>query len=436
MGPVATRTSSTNVRAKVTRACEKLRRRIGSGRLNSASHLQNAKAYRMWFISDTSAAFGASLQSLSFTLIAFGVAQSASAAGLLATLYAVVMCIASLFGGVYVDWYDRRTSIAGYALIQGVLWAALSILAAIDVLDFGMLVAAAVVCALVQGALGGATDALLRSIVGDEGYLAARSANEARDALISMAGSSIAGACYGLGASFLCFVKTLVHALGFATAVRLPVDEERVGRGHLGGSAVSEFICAVRWLVHEEGVLPLVLTAGLLNFSFVALQYGAQLQMLDEGIESLWVGVAEGVMCAGMFLGSARMARVRCPESALAPVAVTACALVAVSAVWMGVSSYASMVLGLAAVSFCFPAASIAVVSRVYLSASDAMQGRARSLVVLVTQMLSALAMALAGQLLDMFGLVSVSLAAACAAVAAFAVCVCAARTRAGSSAR
>lgn len=173
-----------------------------------------------------------------------------------------------------------------------------------------------------------------------------------------------------------------------------------------------------------------------LRITKVSLQYGAQLQMLDEGIESLWVGVAEGVMCAGTFLGSARMVRAKRPKNAFAPVAVVACTLVAVSAVWMGASSCASMVLGLAAISFCFPAASIAVVSKVYLSASDAMQGRARSLVVFVTQMLSALAMALAGQLLDTFGIVSVSLAAACAAAAAFMVCVRAVRAHAGSTAR
>ena len=66
-------------------------------------------------------------------------------------------------------------------------------------LRYSILLAIAVVSSAVNGFLGSATDAMLKSIIDMRDYPKARSLNEGRDATVNMAGSPVGGSCMASG---------------------------------------------------------------------------------------------------------------------------------------------------------------------------------------------------------------------------------------------
>lgn len=90
----------------------------------------------------------------------------------------------------------------------------------------------AVLASGINGFLGSATDAMLRSIIDIRYYPKARSLNEGRDATIAMAGSPIGGFLYSIAPWLPFLASACMYAVGGVAATG--IREYGSDGGHIG----------------------------------------------------------------------------------------------------------------------------------------------------------------------------------------------------------
>ena len=175
----------------------------------TAKSFWQSAGYVSWFTADTASAVGAALRALAISLLGYAVSGSTIAAGWLGTSSMIAQQVASVFGGTFVDRHDRKRLIVANAVVGVLAWGAIAVLLLCGALSFPVLLLIAVLASGINGFLGSATDAMLRSIIDIRYYPKARSLNEGRDATITMAGSPIGGFLYSI-APWLPFLRRLV----------------------------------------------------------------------------------------------------------------------------------------------------------------------------------------------------------------------------------
>lgn len=153
----------------------------------TAKSFWHSAGYIPWFTADTASAVGAALRALAISLLGYAVSGSTIAAGWLGTSSMIAQQVASVFGGTFVDRHDRKRLIVANAVVGVLAWGAIAMLLLCGALSFPVLLLIAVLASGINGFLGSATDAMLRSIIDIRYYPKARSLNEGRDATIAMA---------------------------------------------------------------------------------------------------------------------------------------------------------------------------------------------------------------------------------------------------------
>ena len=195
------------------------------------SRLWDIPGYVPWFTADSATAIGVALRYLAVSLIGYKLTGSTTAAGWLGSLAAIAQQAAAVFGGTFADRHDRKTLIIVNATAGVICWGSVAALLMAGKLVFPVLLAIAVFESAVNGFLGPASDAMLKSIVDIRSYPKARSLNEGRDATINMAGSPVGGLLYGI-APWLPFLSAAVmYLLAGVAATRI-----RVGGNPRNGS--------------------------------------------------------------------------------------------------------------------------------------------------------------------------------------------------------
>lgn len=149
------------------------------------SRLWDIPGYVPWFTADSATAIGVALRYLAVSLIGYKLTGSTTAAGWLGSLAAIAQQAAAVFGGTFADRHDRKTLIIVNATAGVICWGSVAALLMAGKLVFPVLLAIAVFESAVNGFLGPASDAMLKSIVDIRSYPKARSLNEGRDATIN-----------------------------------------------------------------------------------------------------------------------------------------------------------------------------------------------------------------------------------------------------------
>lgn len=148
-----------------------------NGQKRSAS-LWRTPGYPSWFTSDTASAIGAAMQGFGVSLVSYKISGSLIAAGWVPTLTSIVRQLANVLGGTIVDRHDRKNLVIVNCIIGVLLWGTTGILLLVGSLTFSVFLAIMLTSSLFTGCLGGATDAMLRSIIDSREYPKARSVNE------------------------------------------------------------------------------------------------------------------------------------------------------------------------------------------------------------------------------------------------------------------
>lgn len=122
--------------------------------------------------------WGVALRYLAVSLIGFSLTGSTVAAGWLGSLAAIAQQATAIFGGTFADRHDRRILIIVNAVVGVVCWGSVAVLLMANRIVFPVLLVIVVSESAVNGFLGPASDAMLKSIVDVRSYPKARSLNE------------------------------------------------------------------------------------------------------------------------------------------------------------------------------------------------------------------------------------------------------------------
>lgn len=156
-------------------------------------------SYWAWLASDTGQALGSSLQFFLVPLLVVLVSGNAAAAGTVAALGLGGRLATTLLGGVLADRHDLRRLM----ILSGTLAGCVMLgLVAVVGLDLGLVALGALnlLAGVRAGLLGNASDAALKQVVPPSLLPTASSANQARDAAVSMGAPPLGGLLLGLGA--------------------------------------------------------------------------------------------------------------------------------------------------------------------------------------------------------------------------------------------
>lgn len=164
---------------------------------------------------------GVSLRTLALSLIGYAVSGSLTRAGWLATASLLAQQGMGVVGGTYVDRHDRKRLIIVNAFVGFLAWGSIAMLGLYGMLRFTNLLVIAVLASAVNGLLGSAADAMLRSIIDIRDYPWARSVNEGRDAVVNMAGGPVGGFLYAVRPWLPFLVSSVAHMVSGVAACRI-----------------------------------------------------------------------------------------------------------------------------------------------------------------------------------------------------------------------
>lgn len=396
----------------------------GSG---GRERLWDSPGYAAWFTSDTAAAAGMAMRSLAVSMVGYAVSGSTVWAGWLGTASMVVQQTASLFGGVFVDRHDRRRLIMANAIAGTVAWGMVAALLAAGILSFPVLMVVAVLASGVNGFLGSATDAMLRSIIDVGAYPKARSLNEGRDATISMLGGPAGGFLYGVSPWLPFLASSLLYALSGAAAsnigTSLPPDTPG-GEDHGSrGSFMHDLKEGWSWSSGKPTIVSILAAASLLNFGVNGIQYAIQLHLVAEGVNATSIGLVSAGISLAMLAGSLIAGRLagRLHAGAAACLSFAFVFACAVAVAWS--DGYWTMLAANSLIGLPFPIINAMLMGFIFAKSPACMQGRISVTLTVPAQVLSMFCSATAGMLLPALGFhgtacVFVSVLAAGAAVA------------------
>ena len=271
------------------------------------------RVYALWLSSSTAQRYGASVQALTVSLIAYALTGSTQVAGVLATLRGLLSFILPLCGGVIIDRWDRRVLMIARGLANIAVWGVALVL----FLSGGLTVAAFATFVLldgvIEGLLGGAAEAALRSIVDKEVYARARAVNEARDASAQLIGSPLAGFLFSLWAFGAILFGVVMDVLATITAALLPSlapqhvtpgDEAVEGSAQVPTSLLREALAGLRWIARHRVIAVMTGLCVLSSFGGFLYMSLVQLYLIAQGTTATRVGLIATAEALGVLLGA------------------------------------------------------------------------------------------------------------------------------------
>ena len=374
--------------------------------------------YGAWFAADTATAIGVAVRSLAVSLVGYAVSGSTVAAGWLGSASMIAQQVFGVFGGTYVDRHDRRTLIIVNAVVSMLCWGSVAGLLLTGGLRYPVLFAIAVVSSAVNGFLGSATDAMLKSIIDMRDYPKARSLNEGRDATVNMAGSPVGGFLYGVRPWLPFLITACMYAVAgvAATGIRESCRPDAAVRPEAGAAASAasavgggrsffkDFREGWSWSLHRMMLVMTMIVSALLNFGINGVQYGIQLHLVSAGMNGAYIGfINTGIFCAmlaGAFIAN-RMSD-RLPAGPVVCAGFLFSCLAVVPLVCTG--NYWVMLICNSLSALPFPIINAMMLGFVFAKTPDSMQGRITVTLTVPAQALSMFCSAAAGSLLPVCG--------------------------------
>ncbi|MBW3079272.1 MFS transporter [Bifidobacterium simiiventris] len=374
--------------------------------------------YRAWFTADTASAVGLAMKGFAISLVAFSLTHSLPAAGWLATASVIAAQVADVFGGTLVDRHNRKRLIILNAICGTVLWGAVFALLAAKLLTFPVFAATIVTASTINGLLGGATNAMLRSIIPTADYPKAQSLNQGRDSVIGLVGSPLGGVLYAFGAWAPFAAASLMYAIAGISAGMLRVDEhvrdmiDRNGERDAAndasavahGSFVDDFVAGWRWTLRRRTLMAICVIAALLNFGINGIFAAVQLQLVGSGVDSVRIGFVETAVGAGLLVGAVIASRV-CDRMAVgAGLVVMSLVALATMAPMLVSHAYPVILVSSLLCGLPIPTLNSLVLGFVFAKVPTDMQGRVDSFTNLLGMLPTMFCSAIAGSLLPTIG--------------------------------
>ena len=295
--------------------------------------------------------------------------------------------------------------------VVGVLaWGAIAMLLLCGALSFPVLLLIAVLASGINGFLGSATDAMLRSIIDVRCYPKARSLNEGRDATITMVGGPIGGFLYSVAPWLPFLVSACMYAVAGVAATG--IHEHGADGGHIretGGDAAKggffhDFLEGWSWSLRRKTLVIVLIVAALVNFGVNGIQYAIQLHLVSCGTNATFIGFISGGISLMMLVGSLLAGRF----SDKVPVGPTVCLaylFICLCVLPMTLTdNYWVMMVANSLVGLPFPLINAMLLGFIFAKSPTSMQGRITVTLTVPAQVLSMFCSAVAGTLLPVLG--------------------------------
>ena len=383
----------------------------------TAKSFWQSAGYVSWFTADTASAVGAVLRALAISLLGYAVSGSTIAAGWLGTSSMIAQQVASVFGGTFVDRHDRKRLIVANAVVGVLAWGAIAVLLLCDALSFPVLLLIAVLASGINGFLGSATDAMLRSIIDIRYY--------------PMAGSPIGGFLYSIAPWLPFLASACMYAVAGVAATGIREYGSDGGRiGETDGDAVKggffrDFLEGWSWSLHRKTLAIVLIVAALVNFGVNGIQYAIQLHLVSCGTNATSIGFISGGISLMMLVGSLLAGKL----SDKVPVGPTVCLaylFICLCVLPMTLTdSYWIMLVANSFVGLPFPLINAMLLGFIFAKSPTSMQGRITVTLTVPAQVLSMFCSAVAGTLLPVFGFHGAVLAFLAVLVASAVLVIC-----------
>lgn len=318
--------------------------------------------------------------------------------------------VASVFGGTFVDRHYRKRLIVANAVVGVLAWGAIAMLLLCGALSFPVLLLIAVLASGINGFLGSATDAMLRSIIDIRYYPKARSLNEGRDATIAMAGSPIGGFLYSIAPWLPFLASACMYAVAGVAATGIREHGADGGRiGETDGDAVKggffrDFLEGWSWSLHRKTLVVVLIVAALVNFGVNGIQYAIQLHLVSCGTNATLIGFISGGISLTMLVGSLLAGKLS-DKVSVGPTVCLAYLFICLCALPMALTdNYWVMLVANSFVGLPFPLINAMLLGFIFAKSPTSMQGRITVTLTVPAQVLSMFCSAVAGTLLPVFG--------------------------------
>lgn len=365
-------------------------------------HLPN---YAAWFTADTATAIGVALRTLALSLIGYSVSGSTVAAGWIGSAAAIAQQLSAVFGGTFVDRHDRRILIMINAFVGLGCWGSVTALLLTHTLSFPLLLSIAVISSAVNGFLGPASDAMLRSIVNANEYPRARSVNEGRDATVNMAGSPVGSFLFSIRPWLPFLIVSIMYALAGVAASRIHSKNITVTSTTSSvHTFFHDFTQGWRWSLHRRMLLVVMVASAVLNFGVNGYQYGIQLHLMATHTPTVAIGFLDTGVFAAMLVGSCIGGKIS-DHIAVGPVVCAGFVVVCVATIpLICTDNYWVVLVSTSLMCVPFPIINALMMGFIFAKTPHDMQGRVAVTLTVPAQVLSMFCGATAGSLLPTVG--------------------------------
>lgn len=406
--------------------------------------LWRSRTYRNWFAADTADVFAVSLRTFAIPLIGLAVSGSPFVAGLLVAVESTIGLVLMTIGGALADRHDKRTLMILLGLAGLALSSIAAVLLAADAMGTPMFSILVVLFAVMNGLLGPANDAMLKSIVPQERFAKAQAVREARESCVELSGGTLGGLLYRIAGWGPFLVSAILYLVAAITALTLPkrgiravADIESAGRpdesstrpssGSSDPSFLRQFMEGWRWTLSRRIVLAAIVQGAVINVACYGSIIGVQIMLAARGTDAALIGLVGTATGVASLIGSLAAGRLveHMRTGHLIILTFTVFTIAMIPLVFT--DSYAVAVICMSVASVLFPALNAGELGFIYGRTPEHMQGRVSTVFETTIGVPGALTPALVGWLLQVPGLgfhAAMLMVVLCAALGLLLACV------------
>jgi MFS family permease len=213
---------------------------------------EELRDFRVLLAGQVVSALGTRVSGIAMPLLALGITGSAFKTGVVEFAGTLPILLLTLYAGVAIDRYDRKTMMLACEAGRALALASLAVAVVADAASFGQLAAVAFIDGAGFTTFEVAQRAALKQLVPPEELPAAASLNQRREYGALLLGTPIGGALYGLGRAIPFAADAVSYAVSFASviAIRRPLNEPRQ-RPATPTRVHAEMAEGLRWVWRE-----------------------------------------------------------------------------------------------------------------------------------------------------------------------------------------
>lgn len=363
--------------------------------------LRRNRDFNLLWSGGTLSDLGSYTSLLAIPLLVLAITGSAAQAGIVGTISAIVRGGVRLPAGALADRWNRRRVLLVSDAARLSLFALLGACVLLDWASLWLVVVVVAVAAVFDVLFSPAEMAAIARLVPAEQLPDAFARNEARSYGATLAGPPVGGVLYAVGRAvpFLFDAATYLVSFLAVLAIRAPVQDKRSEGPRQ--SLLADVKEGLSHVFRDTFLRAVLLVAAPLNFAVTGSLFTMTITLREHGVSATLIGLAQGVIGVGGFLGALAAPRLQRRLSLRLLVTVTCWALLGSLILASVLVGHLAMAIVITAGLLLAPASNAVLFGRIGATTPDHLQGRVVSVVLLAATTAASLAPLGCGLLID-----------------------------------